>query len=213
MQEARGTPSPMPTHSFSASPWHRHQLTGSFVCANSAAPMSLCVVYSIHGLVALLLRFSVVIGGAVEPPAAHTFERARLWHPHDVPPIRSSLLDRGVQDVICGPIFSLCFGLQRRDSMPPHGLGMACTWEEQRTSRERSRSFDWSSSSRRSSGHMFSMCSEESYSECTGGLWRPGIGFSTLLGSYRGRVGMSSAQDRLKMRFSGRTKKFRVWTK
>ena len=110
MQEARGTPSPMPTHSFSASPWHRHQLTGSFVCANCAAPMSLCVVYSIHGLVALLLRFSVVIGGAVEPPAAHTFERARLWHPHDVPPIRSSLLDRGVQDVICGPIFSLCSG-------------------------------------------------------------------------------------------------------
>ena len=147
MQEARGTPSPMPTHSFSASPWHRHQLTGSFVCANCAAPMSPCVVYSIHGLVALLLRFSVVIGGAVEPPAAHTFERARLWHPHDVPPIRSSLLDRGVQDVICGPIFSLCFGLQRRDSMPPHGLGMACTWEEQRTSRERSRRFDWSSSS------------------------------------------------------------------
>ena len=159
------------------------------------------------------MRFSVVIGGAVEPPAAQTFKRARLWHLHYVPPIRSSLLDRGVQDVICGPIFSLCFGLQRRDSMPPHGLGMACTWEEQRTSRERSRSFDWSSSSRRSSGHMFSMCSEESYSECTGGLWRPGIGFSTLLGSYRGRVGMSSAQDRLKMRFSGRTKKFRVWTK
>ena len=28
----------------------------------------------------------------------------------------------------------------------------------------------------RSSGHMFSMCSEERYSECTGGLWRPGIG-------------------------------------
>ena len=100
MQEARGTPSPMPTHSFSASPWHRHQLTGSFVCANCAAPMSLCVVYSIHGLVALLLHFSVVIGGAVEPPAAHTFERARLWHPHYVPPTRSSLLDRGAQDVI-----------------------------------------------------------------------------------------------------------------
>ena len=65
----------------------------------------------------------------------------------------------------------------------------------------------------RSSGHMFSMCSEERYSECPGGLWRPGIGFSALLASYRGRVGMSSAQDRLKMRFSGRTKKFRVWTK
>ena len=37
-----------------------------------------CVVYSIHRLVALLLRFSVVVGGAVEPPAAQTFERARL---------------------------------------------------------------------------------------------------------------------------------------
>ena len=58
------------------------------------------MVYSIHGLVALLLRFSVVVGGAVEPPAAQTFERARLWHPHYVPPTRSSLLDRGVQDVI-----------------------------------------------------------------------------------------------------------------
>jgi hypothetical protein len=65
----------------------------------------------------------------------------------------------------------------------------------------------------RSSGHMFSMCSEERYSECPGGLWRPGIGFSALLASYRGRAGMSSAQGRLKMRFSGRTKKFRVWTK
>ena len=118
----------VPCLPFSASPWHRHQLTGSFVCANCAAPMSLCVVYSIHGLVALLLRFSVVIGGAVEPPAAHTFERARLWHPHDVPPTCSSLLDRGAQDVICGPILSLCFGLQRRGSMPPHGLDMACTW-------------------------------------------------------------------------------------
>jgi hypothetical protein len=63
----------------------------------------------------------------------------------------------------------------------------------------------------RSSGHMFSMCSEERYSECPGGLWRPGIGFSALLASYRGRAGMSSAQGRLKMRFSGRTKKFRVW--
>ena len=49
------------------------------------------------------------------------------------------------------------------------------------------------------------------YSECPGGLWRPGIGFSALLASYRGRAGMSSAQGRLKMRFSGRTKKFRVW--
>ena len=53
----------------------------------------------------------------------------------------------------------------------------------------------------------------KAYSECTGGLWRPGIGFSALLASYRGRVGMPSAQDRLKMRISGRTKKFRVWTK
>ena len=105
------------------------------------------MVYSIHGLVALLLRFSVVVGGAVEPPAAQTFERARLWHPHHVPPTRSSLLDRGVQDVICGPIFYRCFWLQRRGSMPPLGLGMACTWVEQRTSKGRSRSFDWSSSS------------------------------------------------------------------
>jgi hypothetical protein len=213
MQEARGTPSPVPTHSFSASSWHRHQLTGSFVCANCAAPQSPCVVYSIHGLVALLLRFSVVVGGAVEHPAAQIFKRARLWHLHYIPPTRSSLLDRGAQDVICGPIFSWCFGLQRRGSMLPHGLGMACTWEEQRTSRGRSRSFDWSSYSSAPRGTWFSMCSEERYSECTGGLWRPRIGFFALLGSYRGRVGMSSAQDRLKMRFSGRTKKFRVWTK
>ena len=64
-----------------------------------------------------------------------------------------------------------------------------------------------------SSGHMYCMCSEERNVECPGGLWRPGIGLLALLGSYRGRVGMSSAQDRLKMRFSGRTKKFRFWTK
>ena len=83
------------------------------------------MVYSIHGLVALLLRFSVVVGGAIEPPAAQTFERARLWHLHAVPPTRSSLLDRGAQDVICGPIFSLCLGLQRLCPMPPHGLGKA----------------------------------------------------------------------------------------
>jgi hypothetical protein len=57
------------------------------------------------------------------------------------------------------------------------------------------------------------MCSEERYSECTGGLWRPRIGVSALVASYRGRVGMPLAQDHLKMRFNGRTKKFRVWTK
>ena len=83
------------------------------------------MVYSIHGLVGLPLRFSIAIGGAVEPPAAHTFERASLCHLDDAPTVRSSLLDRGAQDVICGPIFSWCFGLQRRGSMPPHGLGMA----------------------------------------------------------------------------------------
>ena len=55
-------------------------------------PQSPCVVYSIHGLVALLLRFSVVVVGAVEPLAAQAFERARLWHLHAVPPTRSSLL-------------------------------------------------------------------------------------------------------------------------
>ena len=83
------------------------------------------MVYSIHGLVALLLRFSVVVGGAVEPPAAQTFERARLWHLHAVPPTRSSLLDRGAQDVICGPIFSMIIGLQRLSSMHSRGLGKA----------------------------------------------------------------------------------------
>ena len=130
---------------FRPQPWTAGGLDSARV--SLGRPQSPCVVYSIHGLVALLLRFSVVIDGAVEPPAAHTFERARLWHPHDVPPTCSSLLDRGAQDVICGPIFSWCFGLQRRGSMPQHGLGMACTWEEQRPSRGRSRSFDWSSSS------------------------------------------------------------------
>ena len=83
------------------------------------------MIYSIHGLVALLLRFSVVVGGAVEPPPAQTFERARLCHPHGVPPTRSFLLGRGAQDVICGPIFSSCLSQQRLWSMPPHGLGMA----------------------------------------------------------------------------------------
>ena len=96
-------------------------------------PQSPCVVYSIHGLVALLLRFSVVIGGAVEPPAAQTFERARLWHLHDVPPTRSSLLDRGAQDVICGAIFlgaSGCRGVVRC-------FHMAWAWPAREKSRGR----------------------------------------------------------------------------
>ena len=92
---------------------------------------------------------------------------------------------------------------------PGHGLHVVRAEDEQGTQQE----LRLVELFQRSSGHMFSMCSEERYSECTGGLWRPGIGFSALLASYRGRVGMLSAQDRLKMRFSGRTKKFRVWTK
>ena len=42
------------------------------------------------------MRFSIAIGGAVEPPAAHTFERASLCHLDDAPTVRSSLLDRSV---------------------------------------------------------------------------------------------------------------------
>ena len=90
---------------------------------------------------------------------------------------------------------------------PGHGLHVVRAEDEQGTQQE----LRLVELFQRSSGHMFSMCSEERYSECTGGLWRPGIGFSALLASYRGRAGMSSAQGRLKMRFSGRTKKFRFW--
>ena len=90
---------------------------------------------------------------------------------------------------------------------PGHGLHVVRAEDEQGTQQE----LRLVELFQRSSGHMFSMCSEERYSECPGGLWRPGIGFSALLASYRGRAGMSSAQGRLKMRFSGRTKKFRVW--
>ena len=91
---------------------------------------------------------------------------------------------------------------------PGHGLHVGRAEDEQGT-QQKLRLVELF---QRSSGHMFSMCSEERYSECTGGLWRPGIGVLALLGSYRGRVGVSPAQDRLKMRFSGRTKKFRFWT-
>ena len=91
---------------------------------------------------------------------------------------------------------------------PGYGLHVGTAEDAQKTQQKRRMIELFQSSSR----HTLSMCSEERYSEYTGGLWSPGIGFSALLASYRGRVGMSLAQDRLKMRFSGRTKKFRVWT-
>ena len=69
------------------------------------------MVYSIHGLVALLLRFSVAVGGALEVPAEQAFERTLLCHPHHVLTLRSALVDRAAQNGICGPIFSLCLGL------------------------------------------------------------------------------------------------------
>ena len=83
---------------------------------------------SIHGLLGLLLRSSGAVGSAIEVTAAQDFERPRLSHPHHVLTLRSALVDRAAQNVIYGPIFSMCIGLQRRGSMPPHGLGMACTW-------------------------------------------------------------------------------------
>ena len=36
----------------------------------------------------------------------------------------------------------------------------------------------------RSSGHMYSMCSEERNVACPGGQWRPGIGSLALLASH-----------------------------
>ena len=36
---------------------------------------------------------------------------------------------------------------------------------------------------KRSSGHVYCMCSEERIFQCPGGLWRPGIGSLALLES------------------------------
>ena len=74
--------------------------------------------------------------------ATQAFERQLLSYPHHVPTLCSALVDRVTQTGICGPILSPCLRPQRLWSMPPHGLGMACTWEEQRTLRGRSRSID-----------------------------------------------------------------------
>ena len=65
--------------------------------------------------------------------------------------------------------------------MPPHGLGMGCKWEEQRTLRGRSRSVEWTELFQCSSRPMLYMSSEERDFECPGGLWRPGIRFFSLL--------------------------------
>ena len=62
----------------------------------------------IHGLLGLLLRSSDAVDGGIEPPAAQTFERARLSHPHQVSALRSALVYRASQNVIRGPIFSSC---------------------------------------------------------------------------------------------------------
>jgi len=96
----------------------------------------------IQGAAAVLLRSFGAVGGKDEPPAAQAFELPHLSHPHHVTTLCSALVDRVAQNVIYGPIFPLCTGLQRRCSMPPHGLGMACKWEEQRTLRGRSRSVE-----------------------------------------------------------------------
>ena len=67
--------------------------------------------YGLKGAATLLLRSSGAVGGKDEPPAVQAFELTQLSHPHHVPTLRSALVDRAAQNVIYGPIFSLCIGL------------------------------------------------------------------------------------------------------
>ena len=66
---------------------------------------------TIHGFLGLLLRSFGAVGSAIEVTAAQDFERPRLSHPHQVSTLRSALVYRASQNVIRGPIFSMCIGL------------------------------------------------------------------------------------------------------
>ena len=79
--------------------------------ASSGAPPSPGVAYGLKGAATLLLRSFDAPGGADEPRAAQAFERPRLSHPHHVPTLCSALVDRAAQNVIYGPILSICIGL------------------------------------------------------------------------------------------------------
>jgi len=65
----------------------------------------------LKGAVALLLRSFGAVGGKDEPPAAQAFKLTHLSHPHHVLTLRSALVDHAAQNVIYGPIFSMCIGL------------------------------------------------------------------------------------------------------
>ena len=99
--------------------------------------------------------------------------------------------------------------LLNASTWPGYGLQVGRAEDAQRTQQKRRMTELFQCSSR----PMLYMCSEERNSECTGGLWRPGIGSSALLTIALGRLVMSQAQVRLKTRLRGQTKKFRIWTK
>ena len=72
--------------------------------------------YGLKGAATLLLRspgaaLAQLVVAKDEPPDVQAFELTHLSHPHHVPTLRSALVDRVAQNVICGPIFSMCIGL------------------------------------------------------------------------------------------------------
>ena len=139
-------------------PWSPVDCSRDSGTVESGAPPSPGVAYGLKGAATDLLRSLGAVDGTDEPHASQAFKLTRLSilnpgqdrnsltshlsHPYHVPTLCSALVDRVAQNGICGPIFPWCFGLQRCFSMPPHGLGMACKWERQRTLRRRSRSVE-----------------------------------------------------------------------
>ena len=85
--------------------------TAESTFAHHGAPLSTGVAYGLKGAATLLLRSFDALGGADEPRAAQAFERTHLSHAHHVLTLRSALVDRVAQNVIYGPIFSMCIGL------------------------------------------------------------------------------------------------------
>ena len=61
------------------------------------------------------MRSSDAVDGGIEPPAAQTFERARLSHAHQVSALRSALVYRASQNVIRGEPLKVKDAVRRRN--------------------------------------------------------------------------------------------------